>query len=178
MDQYQANNPEVYKASNRISVDQYQANNLEKYQESHLTAVKKSQLKKELQFPPASLNKNLEYKIISNFCKDTAPDKFQEAGCAVCGKLTLFEDLKLLSNLSLNLNILQQSGVTQKERHFSQDPIQDIQGPIIEKSLNSICKTCTKSLDKGKIPLVAEGHCFAWHIRVLLLTVFVSCMKV
>ena len=156
--EYQARNAEIYKVNNRIAVAEYQSRNAETYKLSNLTAVKKSQQNKQSKFPPSPLNRHLEYQIISDFCKSTLPNKFEEAGCAVCGKLTPLFDLKSLSNLDLNLDILKQSGVTQKERLSSKHPIEDLEGPVLDKSLESICKTCHKSIVKGKVPQMALAN--------------------
>jgi hypothetical protein len=41
--------------------------------------------KKDEKFPPAPPSAKLCQNIISEFCADTSPDIFEEAGCAVCG---------------------------------------------------------------------------------------------
>ncbi|KIM78010.1 hypothetical protein PILCRDRAFT_76053 [Piloderma croceum F 1598] len=37
-------------------------------------------------FPPEPPTDRLKHKIIADWCKDTSPDAFEEAGCAVCGQ--------------------------------------------------------------------------------------------
>jgi len=96
--------------------------------------------------------------VISEFCKNTAPIAFQEAGCIVCGRLTLLTELQKLSDLNLNLGILYQSGITQKERYSITDALEDISGPILEDNLDSICNTCYKSLSEGNLPSLALGN--------------------
>ena len=44
--------------------------------------------KKDVKFPPNPPSADLCQKIVSDFCADTSPEVFEEAGCAVCGKLT------------------------------------------------------------------------------------------
>ena len=40
--------------------------------------------------PPASAQQlRLQQQIASDFCEDTSPATFEEAGCAVCGKLAV-----------------------------------------------------------------------------------------
>jgi len=39
-------------------------------------------------FPPPPLSQELSGTIITDFCKDSKPERFEEAGCAVCGQLT------------------------------------------------------------------------------------------
>ena len=108
--QYQALNYEKYKISHLESAKQYQTSL--KGKANHLTAVKNHQLRIKSQFLPVPLSNSLQYQVISRFCKDTTPSTFQEAGCAVCGKLTLFTELQKLSDLKLDLQILCQIGVT------------------------------------------------------------------
>jgi len=59
------------------------------YQESHRKLSQKHyQSKKDEKFPPAPPSAKLCQNIVLDFCADTSPDMFEEAGCAVCGKLT------------------------------------------------------------------------------------------
>ena len=60
-----------------------------------------------------------------------------ESGCIVCGKLTPILELKKLSEINLDLDMLIQSGMSQKERTCSEDPIADIEGPVLDKKLDS-----------------------------------------
>jgi len=83
---------------------------------------------------------------------------FQKAGCTVCRKLTLLTELQKLSYLKLNLNILCQSGITQKERQSIEDALEDITGPILKESLDSICNTCYNHVSKGKLPPLALAN--------------------
>ncbi|KAH7905809.1 hypothetical protein BJ138DRAFT_1017205, partial [Hygrophoropsis aurantiaca] len=39
-------------------------------------------------FPPKPPSQDLCKKIIHNFCEDSLPDRLEEGGCAVCGRLT------------------------------------------------------------------------------------------
>ncbi|KAF9456100.1 hypothetical protein BDZ94DRAFT_1292983 [Collybia nuda] len=48
--------------------------------------------------------------------------------------------------------------VTQKEKTSANDPITDLEGPVIEKELDSICKTCYKSVSKNKVPLMSLAN--------------------
>ena len=47
--------------------------------------------------------------------------------------------------------------MSQKERTFSDDPLSDIEGPIID-DLEHICRLCHKSVSKGKVPLMALAN--------------------
>ena len=153
--QYQSSNAKSFKANNLEAVKKYQSSNSEKYKASNLEAVKNYQARSKLQFPPASLSESLQHQVISGFCKDTAPNVFQEAGCAVCGRLTPLTELQKLSDLNLDLSILYQTGITQKERYSIENILEDIHGPILEENLDNICSTCYNSVSKGKLPQLA-----------------------
>ncbi|KAF8871879.1 hypothetical protein BD779DRAFT_1453399, partial [Infundibulicybe gibba] len=47
-------------------------------------------------FPPEPLSKLTTAKIISGFTADSSPNKFEEAGCAVCGQLVPLRELSAL----------------------------------------------------------------------------------
>ena len=81
---------------------------------------------------------------------DTSPAELEESGCAICGNLTLIKDLKKISKLDLNMEILKQKGVSQKERKSSYDKLADLDGPIIEDNLDNICNLCYQSVSKEK----------------------------
>ena len=155
---HQDKNFETYKAANLESVKKHQYKNPEIFKLSNLESVKNYQKKMKTKFPPKPLSSMLQHKIISNFCNNTSLKNFEESGCAVCGKLTLLTDLQKLSELELNLDVLIQQGVTQIERKSSSDHFNDINGPVFEKDLNSICKLCYKSISKGKMPLFALAN--------------------
>jgi hypothetical protein len=89
----------------------------------------------DIKFPPSPPSKTLCRKIVSDFCHATAPENFEEAGCCVCGKLTLCTDLLKLDSLRLNMDVLTSDGssLTRIERKSSTDPILEIDGPIIDR---------------------------------------------
>jgi hypothetical protein len=62
-------------------------------------------------FPSDPPNASLCRKIINNFCDTTKPSKFEEAGCAVCGALTLQTELSDLTSLDVDLSLLSTSGL-------------------------------------------------------------------
>ena len=65
-------------------------------------------------FPPRAdiLGTELEMKIIKHFCDDLAPSFFKEAGCVVCGQLSICYDLLPLKSIKNLLHILEAPGVT------------------------------------------------------------------
>ena len=60
-------------------------------------------------FPPCqeSISSDLQLRIIRDFCKELEPSSFEEAGCAVCGQLTLRRDLVPLGSVGNMLHILE-----------------------------------------------------------------------
>ena len=111
------------------------------YQKSKLTV-----------FPPKKPSIKLIHKIISGFCEDTHPSKLIESGCAVCGQLTKLSDMLKRSDTSNNLEPLIREGVSRIERKSEHDEIHEISGPVIDDDCKYLCKTCNKSLEKGKVP--------------------------
>jgi hypothetical protein len=112
------------------------------------------------QFPPKPLSKELTHTIITGFCKATAPSKFVESGCAVCGRLTLLSDLVQMEDLKCDLSILQRdgAGITRKERFSRTDAIEEIRGPVIDTQCNGVCAGCNNSLLNDVIPDMALAN--------------------
>jgi hypothetical protein len=63
-------------------------------------------------FPPPSLTDKLTHRVISDFCTEASPAVLQEAGCAVCGRLTPGVNLSSLKAIKNQLHILEAEGVT------------------------------------------------------------------
>ena len=108
-------------------------------------------------FPPAPPDTLLRKKIIDEFCKATAPAKFEEAGCAVCGVLTLQTELSDLSSDNIDLSVLNTTGYdfTRKERKHSTEPISELDGPAVDTSCHYICVSCKQTLRHKKMPKFA-----------------------
>src|SRR6202453_2196297 len=108
-------------------------------------------------FPPAPPDTLLRKKIIDEFCKATAPAKFEEAGCAVCGALTLQTELSDLSSDNIDLSVLNTTGYdfTRKERKHSTEPISELDGPAVDTSCHYICVSCKQTLRRKKMPKFA-----------------------
>ena len=85
-------------------------------------------------FPPAPPEASLCKKIINDFCNATKPSTFEEAGCAVCGELTLETELFDLNLLNIDLTVLNTSGLgfTRKERKYSVEAISELNGPVVD----------------------------------------------
>ena len=94
-----------------------------------------------VKFPPHLPFVKLCQNIVSDFCADTSPDVFEEAGCAVCRNLTLICEMEELSEVE-NINLLKVDGVTRKARCKSSDPVGELKGPILAPGGNRVCPIC------------------------------------
>ena len=127
------------------------------YQESHKLSQKHYQSKKDVKFPPLPPSAKLCQNIISDFCADTSPNVFEEAGCAVCGKLTPTCEMEELSEVE-NINLLKIDGVTRKARCKHSDPVSELRGPILAPDCNRVCPICVESLQNNKVPALALAN--------------------
>ena len=103
-------------------------------------------------FPPAPPSRQLVEQIVNDFCADTSPSTFEESGCAVCGQLTPYSELIPVANCGCDLSPLVAPGVTRRERSSQSVPIQELEGPVIDRTCKNICLNCVQSLEKGKVP--------------------------
>ena len=91
-------------------------------------------------FPPKPPAKDLITDIFNSFCQETSFSNIQEHSCAVCGALTSIQDLISLDNIDQSLlSCLQVLDVTQQERHFKSQPIQDLPGPVLATNCEHVC---------------------------------------
>ena len=128
------------------------------YQESHKKISHKHYWsKKDVKFPLDPPSAELCENIVSDFCADTSPGVFEEAGCAVCGKLTPICEMEDLYEVE-NINLLKSDGITRKNRSSSSDPIKDLRGPILAPGCNEVCDICVESLEKEKMPTLALAN--------------------
>jgi len=114
--------------------------------------------RKDVKFPPSPPSKRLMHKIISGFCDDTHPSKFEEAGCAVCGQLVVMSSLIKLSDIKCSLDPLVCVGVTRLPRNSANDQIKEIHGPIIDTNCKHVCCECVTFLKKKKMPPTALAN--------------------
>ena len=112
----------------------------------------------EVVFPPPPLSLELSHTIISGFCNDSAPEKFEEAGCAVCGQLTPKINLSRLKSVKGLLKILEAPGTTRVERKHKNDHIREYTGPVLDYNCNQICEGCRRSIRKGVVPRLALAN--------------------
>ena len=115
-------------------------------------------IREKIKFPPSSPSKHLMHKIISGFCNDTQPGKFEEAGCAVCGQLVVLTKLIKLTDVKCSLDPLVCTGVTRLPRNSADDPIKEIDGPIIDANCKHVCLECVGFLDKKVMPPMALAN--------------------
>jgi hypothetical protein len=127
------------------------------YQESHRKSQKNYRTKKNVNFPPNPPSTELCKSIISDFCADTSPEVFEEAGCAICGKLTPICEMEEISEVE-NINLLKIDGVTRKARCKSSDPVRELRGPVLAPGCSRACPTCAEFLEKKKMPTLALAN--------------------
>jgi hypothetical protein len=113
--------------------------------------------KKDVKFPPDPPSTELCQKIVSDFCADTSPDVFEEAGCAVCGKLTPICEMEELSEVE-NASLLKVDGVTRIAGTKSSDSVKELRRPILAPKCSRICPLCIDSLEKKKMPTLALAN--------------------
>jgi hypothetical protein len=65
--------------------------------------------------------------------------KFEETGCAVCGQLVVMTKLKKLTHIKCSLDPLVCMGVTRLPWKSVDDPIKEIDGPIIDANCKHVC---------------------------------------
>ena len=103
-------------------------------------------------YPPPPLSDELSAQIIRDYCHNTSPAEFEEAGCAVCGLLTPLSCLQPLQSVHNQLCVLEVPGATHAERFRSSDPVTDVDGPVLSKTCNMICDTCHVCVWDNRIP--------------------------
>ncbi|KIM34734.1 hypothetical protein M413DRAFT_80124, partial [Hebeloma cylindrosporum] len=116
-------------------------------------------------FPPRPASENLIHRIISGFSNDTDPSRFQEAGCAVCGQLTLLTKLKSLNKVDVSYEPLINPLARKKEKFSLDESDDDLNSPILDPDCSHMCESCLGSLKKGKRPLKSLAN-FLWIGKV------------
>ena len=115
-------------------------------------------IQENVKFPPSPPSKRLMQRIISGFCGDTHPSKFEEAGCAVCSQLVVMTKLIKLTDVKCSLDPLVHIGVTRLPHNSADDPIKEIDGPIIDTNCKHICHECIGFLEKKVMPPTALAN--------------------
>jgi hypothetical protein len=115
-------------------------------------------IRENVKFPPSPPSKRLMHKIISSFCNDIHSSKFEEAGCAVCGQLVVMTKLIKLTHIKCSLDPLVCIGVTHLPRKSVDNPIMEIDGPIIDENCKHVCHECISYLEKKMMPPMALAN--------------------
>ncbi|KAJ7028454.1 hypothetical protein C8F04DRAFT_964008 [Mycena alexandri] len=88
------------------------------------------------------------------------PAAFEEAGCAVCGQLTTLCELTPLASAPYSLDPLEREGVTRVERLSDTDEVDELDGPVLDSTCDSVCVDCEIHLVKGAVPPLALANGF------------------
>ncbi|KAJ7171850.1 hypothetical protein C8R43DRAFT_874614, partial [Mycena crocata] len=112
-------------------------------------------------FPPKPASEETIHRILTRSAEAFLPERFVEAGCAVCGRLTPLIDLTPLEEFAGDLSYLHRDNVTRKERFSINDPIEELRGPILASGCSHVCTECETFVAKGKIPNNAMAN-FNW----------------
>ncbi|KAJ7085019.1 hypothetical protein C8R43DRAFT_1082776, partial [Mycena crocata] len=106
----------------------------------------------ETKFPPKPADEKTLHRILTESSQSVQPDRFVEAGCAVCGRLTPKTELTPLDQFKGSLDHLRGEGVTRRERFASSDPIEELPGPILADGCTHICVECEMLVLRNLIP--------------------------
>jgi len=138
-------------------------NNNKTHQEKSQKKKRKEKLAKKKQttkpavvcsaFPPRPASDHLIHHIISGFCNDTNPSQFEEAGCAVCGQLTLLSELKAFNEVDICYDPLINSLAAKIEKKTLDDSDDEVRSPILDPDCSHIYGTYLSALKKNKRPL-------------------------
>ncbi|THU92678.1 hypothetical protein K435DRAFT_628866, partial [Dendrothele bispora CBS 962.96] len=109
-------------------------------------------------FPPPQPDDELVNKIITDWTNDFVSSEIDEVGCAVCGQLKNQADMNELRTIKNYLHILDQSGVTRKERISDSEATTEKAGPVLAENCHHVCSTCRISLRDGKIPRISLAN--------------------
>ncbi|KAJ7781445.1 hypothetical protein B0H16DRAFT_1299532, partial [Mycena metata] len=112
-------------------------------------------------FPPTPLGTTDVHRILTGMAGRFNPEEFVESGCAVCGMLYPQDKLSPLAEYPGELSCLEMPGVTRKERRHTDEPIEEINGPVLAENCTALCVYCEGALAKGKIPENALAK-FCW----------------
>lgn len=105
-------------------------------------------------FPPKPCTEELGKRIIRDFCSSTSPEALNEVGCAVCRGLTLRTEAKPLKTVEEFLVVLDLPGrnLTRRERKTADEPVSEVEGPILDRNCRHVCTSCERYLRKKSVP--------------------------
>ncbi|KAJ7019610.1 hypothetical protein C8F04DRAFT_975459 [Mycena alexandri] len=132
---------------------------------ARLLAIEKARIRdiarsSEPDFPPKPPSKKLLCKIARGFCEEMDPAVFEEAGCAVCGQLTTLRELTPLASIPYSLDLLEREGVTCTERFSETDEVDELNGPVLDLTCNSVFVDREIHLINGVSPPLALANGF------------------
>ncbi|TFK73098.1 hypothetical protein BDN72DRAFT_869202 [Pluteus cervinus] len=104
------------------------------------------------EYPPAPATQSLVDTIIKSYCADIHPDNIAESGCAVCGQLKPTKDMTPITKIKGLFRILDNGGLTKKERKDDSQPLESLEGPVVDPECSGVCAECRVSLRKSNIP--------------------------
>jgi hypothetical protein len=107
---------------------------------------------KNMRFPPRPLSLRQIHRTLTRTCRGMLPQQFLEAGCAICGCLTPIRELSSLKEFEPYLHILSKPGVTRQECFSLDEPITELNGPIVAEGCSHVCVDCESALVNKKIP--------------------------
>ena len=122
----------------------------EKIEHLNIPLVSESSPNPPSKFPPDPPSNLLIESIIKGFCNDTTPWNFIEAGCAVCGRLSLIANMTLLDEINCDLEVISPGDVGRYERLHKSDPVMSLKGPILAEGCSHVCESCLSFLKKKK----------------------------
>jgi hypothetical protein len=105
-------------------------------------------------FPPPPPSTRLSEEIIRNWCEGMSSSNIYESGCAVCGQLTATKNMTKIHDTKCDLSILERQGakITRLERNSCFDPIEEIEGPVLDAECDGICRCEIPSHSRGAEP--------------------------
>lgn len=108
----------------------------------------------EVPFPPDPPSVKLKHQIITGYCDDLKNVNIAEVGCRICGELFLEKEGTHYEELEDGLDFLgdYSSGCTRQERKNAKEPVQEIEGPVVDRNCCLVCPSCFKYLKNKKLP--------------------------
>ncbi len=129
----------------------------------HTQRVQKSQ---EPAFPPPVHDREELMSFVDGWCDFTSAASVYENPCLVCGRLTALSALFSVDRSSVDLKPLCRPGygVTRRERKRADEPVQELEGPILYRDLRGqdeqlqACAECLEALRHHRLPRYALAN--------------------
>ncbi|KAJ7259106.1 hypothetical protein B0H12DRAFT_1014588, partial [Mycena haematopus] len=109
-------------------------------------------------FPPEPASRSLRHEIVSGMCNEFTPESFEEVGCAVCGQLVKRSEATPRNDIMVDFDLLIRDDVTRRPRTCEDDPVEDLDGPILDENCTHVCVKCEKALRKKTVPNFALAN--------------------